>query len=97
MESKHPPKRKHRTFEDRVAEFDGEYIFTEWGTGEPVGKERFWEEDSERMKKEYDFSNEEKPPFFTEANQARLQKAMEQLEVGKGTARDLIETDEEPE
>ena len=33
-------------------------------------------------------------PFFTEANQARLQKAMKQLEAGKGTDHDLIEVDD---
>lgn len=94
MKREQQEKRGHRTFEDRIAGFDGEYVFEEWDTGEPVGKERFWEEeDSESMRKEYDFSNAA-PPFFTEANQVRLQKAMEQLETGKGTAHDLIEIDD---
>ena len=31
-------------------------------------------------------------PFYSVKNQARLKAAMDQLEAGKGTARDLIET-----
>jgi DNA-damage-inducible protein J len=34
-------------------------------------------------------------PFYNEANQARLMKSIAQLEAGKGTARDLIEVDDE--
>ncbi|MCL1980169.1 MAG: type II toxin-antitoxin system RelB/DinJ family antitoxin [Proteobacteria bacterium] len=32
-------------------------------------------------------------PFYSIKNQARLKAAMDQLEVGAGTAHDLIETD----
>ena len=34
-------------------------------------------------------------PFYSMKNQARLKAAMEQLEAGKGTVRDLIEPDNE--
>jgi DNA-damage-inducible protein J len=34
-------------------------------------------------------------PFYSEANQARLMKSIAQLEAGKGTARELIEVDDE--
>ncbi|EHQ90497.1 type II toxin-antitoxin system RelB/DinJ family antitoxin [Desulfosporosinus youngiae] len=34
-------------------------------------------------------------PFYGEANQARLMKSIVQLEAGKGTAHELIETDDE--
>jgi DNA-damage-inducible protein J len=33
--------------------------------------------------------------FYSEANQARLMKSIAQHEAGKGTARDLIEVDDE--
>jgi len=32
-------KRIHRTFEERIANFSGDYVFTEWDTGPPVGNE----------------------------------------------------------
>jgi DNA-damage-inducible protein J len=34
-------------------------------------------------------------PFYSEANQVRLMKSIAQLEAGKGTARELIEVDDE--
>jgi len=30
---------RHRTFEERMAGFKGEYVFEEWDTGAPVGNE----------------------------------------------------------
>jgi DNA-damage-inducible protein J len=33
-------------------------------------------------------------PFYSAKNQARLREAMEQLEAGKGTIHELIDTDE---
>ena len=30
---------KHRTLKERLANFDGDYVFQEWDTGGPVGKE----------------------------------------------------------
>jgi DNA-damage-inducible protein J len=33
--------------------------------------------------------------FYSEANQTRLMKSIAQLEAGKGTARELIEVDDE--
>ena len=32
-------KRPHKTFEERIAGFDGEYVAEEWNTGKPVGNE----------------------------------------------------------
>jgi DNA-damage-inducible protein J len=34
-------------------------------------------------------------PFYSEAHQARLKKAMEDLEAGKGTVHELIEVDDD--
>jgi hypothetical protein len=31
--------RKHRTLEERLEGFEGEYVFEEWDTGAPVGRE----------------------------------------------------------
>jgi antitoxin MazE len=33
--------RKHKTFEERMAGYDGDYKFTEMDSGEPVGREVF--------------------------------------------------------
>ena len=30
---------KHRTLKERLKDFDGEYVFQEWDTGTPVGRE----------------------------------------------------------
>ena len=30
---------KHKTLKERLKNFDGEYIFEEWDTGTPIGKE----------------------------------------------------------
>ncbi|OHW63379.1 antitoxin MazE [Andreesenia angusta] len=35
------PLKKHKTFEERIAGFTGEYEYEEWDTGEPVGEEVF--------------------------------------------------------
>ena len=35
---------KHKTLKERLAGFDGTYVFEEWNTGTPVGEERFWED-----------------------------------------------------
>ena len=32
-------KRVHKTLKERLSGFDGEYVFEEWDTGEPVGEE----------------------------------------------------------
>lgn len=32
---------KHRTLAERLADFDGEYVFEEWDTGAPAGREVF--------------------------------------------------------
>jgi antitoxin MazE len=37
--------RKHRTLKERLAGFDGSYVFDEWDTGPAVGKEIFREEE----------------------------------------------------
>lgn len=34
-----PLNKKHKTFEERIAGYDGDYKCTEWDTGEPKGKE----------------------------------------------------------
>jgi antitoxin MazE len=36
--------KKHKTLKERLAGYNGNYVFEEWDTGAPVGKERFWEE-----------------------------------------------------
>jgi antitoxin MazE len=33
------PVKKHRTLEERIAEYKGDYQCSEWDTGKPVGKE----------------------------------------------------------
>ncbi|MGD9567225.1 MAG: AbrB/MazE/SpoVT family DNA-binding domain-containing protein [Sedimentibacter sp.] len=33
------PVKKHRTLEERIAEYDGNYICSEWDTSEQKGKE----------------------------------------------------------
>lgn len=35
------PVKKHKTFEERIAGFTGEYEYEEWDTGTPVGEEVF--------------------------------------------------------
>lgn len=32
-------KSRHKTLKERLAGFDGEYVFQEWDTGSPVGNE----------------------------------------------------------
>jgi len=32
-------KRPHKTLKERLEGFDGEYVFEEWDTGKPVGRE----------------------------------------------------------
>jgi antitoxin MazE len=36
------PKR-HRTLKERLAGFDETYVFADWNTGAPIGREIFWE------------------------------------------------------
>jgi antitoxin MazE len=33
------PTKKHKTLEERIAEYRGDYHCTEWDTGKPTGKE----------------------------------------------------------
>lgn len=40
-------KGKHKTLKERLASYNGDYAFEEFGTGVPVGMERFWEEESD--------------------------------------------------
>ena len=35
------PLKKHKTLQERIAEYEGEYMCTEWDTGKPKGKEVF--------------------------------------------------------
>lgn len=35
------PVKKHRTLEERIAEYKEDYTCSEWDTGNPVGKEVF--------------------------------------------------------
>ena len=35
------PIKKHKTLEERIAEYKGDYICSEWNTGKPRGKEIF--------------------------------------------------------
>jgi len=34
-------RRRHRTLQERLIGFNGEYVFQEWDTGAPVGREIF--------------------------------------------------------
>lgn len=35
------PVKKHKTLQDRIAEYSGDYKCSEWDTGKPAGKEVF--------------------------------------------------------
>lgn len=35
------PVKKHKTLEERIAEYEGDYVCGEWDTGKPQGKEVF--------------------------------------------------------
>ncbi len=35
------PVKKHKTLEERIAEYKGDYQCREWDTGKPTGKEAF--------------------------------------------------------
>jgi len=35
------PVKKHKTLEERIAEYEGDYKCSEWESGKPMGKEAF--------------------------------------------------------